>query len=495
MPSRTNSAPNQEPACILTIDVGTSSLKAVLYRRTGQVAATATRSYDYEVRQPGWAEIDPEVWWLALVETLAQLQAQGVDLHAIEMIGLTGQMHTAVLLDAAGRPLAPAILWLDRRAVAETSELSRQLGLPPSRLNSTYTLPKLVWLARHRPELVAQVKTLLWPKDYLRYRLTGRCLTDVTEAGGAALYDEVHQSWATDRLALADLPPAVLPPLQPATGEAGPLLPEIATELGLSPQARVIVGAGDVLALLGGAPPQVGRLTCSLGSSAMVCCRLAEDQAIDDPAQRLYLYPFLPYRLLNGVLSTSGAALTWAWQALYDQASPLAEVLAAALSIAPGAEGLFFLPFLAGERSPYWSDKLRGSFYGLTLGHRRPHLLRAVLEGVAFSLRHLIDIAAELGVPVQEIALAGGGATTPGWPQIIADVCQRPVLMYAAQETVTRPLFAYCLTALDPATAFDQALQTTFSEPQQLTPDSKLAPSYEEIYHRYRRLADFVADI
>jgi xylulokinase len=150
---------------------------------------------------------------------------------------------------------------------------------------------------------------------------------------------------------------------------------------------------------------------------------------------------------------------------------------------------------LAGERSPYWNDKLRGGFYGLTLGHRRPHLLRAVLEGVAFSLRHLIDIGEELGVPVDEIALAGGGATTPGWPKIIADVCQRPVLLYAGQETVTRPLFAYCLTALDPTASFDQALRATFSAPHRLTPDPNLAAPYKQIYHRYRRLADFVVDL
>jgi xylulokinase len=446
----------------------------------------------YHTPHSGWAEIDPAAWWAALLAALADLRAQAIDLTPVQIIGVTGQMHTAVLLDAAGQPLSPTILWLDRRAVAETAELRQQLGLPPSRLNSVYTLPKLLWLARHQPETLRQTRTILWPKDYLRYRLTGQMATDVTEAGGAALFDETRQDWAIDRLALVGLSPAVLPPIRPATADAGPLLPDVASALGLPPAAKVIIGAGDVLALLGGAPPQPHRLTCSLGSSAMISCRLPDSQSIHDPAHRLYIYPFLPYRLLNGVLSTSGAALTWAWRALFEGQPALECAVNAALAEPPGGDGLFFLPYLAGERSPYWNDQLRGSFYGLTLGHNRRHMLRAVLEGVAFSLRHLIDIAEELGVPIHEIALAGGGALTPGWPQLIADVCQRPVLIFAAQDTVTRPLYACCAAALG-GVSFDEALQNAFGPPALYPPEPGPASIYTENYRRYRQLADFAA--
>ncbi|MCG3212266.1 MAG: Xylulose kinase [Anaerolineae bacterium] len=477
---------------ILTIDVGTSALKVVLYHVDGRLLATTAQLLTHQTPESGWAEADPGAWWAALLAAVAELRAQDIDLAQVQVIGVTGQMHTAVLLDAAGQPLPPTILWLDRRAVAETAELRQQLGLPPSRLNSAYTLPKLLWLARHRPDVLAQTRTLLWPKDYLRYRLTGQLATDVTEAGGAALFDEQTQAWATDRLALVGLSPAVLPPIHPATADAGPLLPAAATALGLSPAAKVIVGAGDVLALLGGAPPRPHRLTCSLGSSAMISCPLTGTQHFDDPAHRLYIYPFLPYRLLNGVLSTSGAALTWAWQALYEDQPALETAVAAALATEPGGHGLFFLPYLAGERSPYWNDQLRGGFYGLMLGHSRCHMLRAVLEGVAFSLRHLIDIAEELGVPIHEIALAGGGASTPGWPQLIADVCQRPVLIFSAQDTVTRPLYAYCVAALGEA-SFDAALQHAFGQPRRYRPQQSLAAVYTENYRRYRQLADFAA--
>jgi xylulokinase len=479
---------------ILTIDVGTSSLKVALYHVDGRLLAAAAQPVAYHPPQSGWAEADPATWWTALQAALTDLRTQDIDMTQVQMIGVTGQMHTAVLLDAAGQPLSPTILWLDRRAVTETAELRRQLGLPPSRLNSAYTLPKLLWLARHQPDVLRQTRTLLWPKDYLRYRLTGQLATDVTEAGGAALFDEQTQTWAIDRLALVGLSPAVLPPLRPATADAGPLLPEVASALGLPQTARVIIGAGDVIALLGGAPPQPHRLTCSLGSSTMISCPLPDSQQIDDPAHRLYIYPFLPYRLLNGVLSTSGAALTWAWHSLYEEQLPLESVVEAALAEPPGGHGLFFLPYLAGERSPYWNDDLRGSFYGLTLSHTRRHMLRAVLEGVAFSLRHLIDIAEELGVPIDELALAGGGALTPGWPQLIADVCQRPVLIFTTQETVTRPLYAYCAAALG-GISFDDALRRTFGQPTRYPPKRNVEPVYTGNYRRYRQMADFAAQL
>lgn len=479
---------------VLVIDAGTSALKAELYSSAGQILGSAVRRYEYQVPQSGWAEADPEQWWLALTGAVAELAEAGFNLAAVMAMGVTGQMHTAVLLDETGAPLRPAILWLDRRAAAETAELRRELGLPPSRLNSTYTLPKLLWLARHQPEVLARTRTILWPKDYLRYRLTGQILTDVTEAGGAALWDEQQNDWAVDRLKLVNLDPAVVPPVRDAGDDAGPLLPDVAHQLGLPLDVKVLVGAGDVMALLGGAPPKPGRLTCSLGSSAMISCPLTDDQNLNDPHQRLYIYPFLPYRLLNGVLSTSGASLTWAKQAFYGPDVSWGKMLAEVAATPPGADGLFFLPFLTGERSPYWNDDLRGGFYGLTLAHNRACMSRAVMEGVAYSLRHLVDISEELGIPILEIALAGGGATTSGWPRIIADVCQRPLVIYANQETVTRVLYAYCVAALDETVTFDRALGQTFGPPRHVTPRSELTATYDPIYQQYRLLADFVAE-
>jgi xylulokinase len=480
---------------ILALDAGTSALKAVLYNRHGRVLASARKGYEYQTPQPGWAEGNPDDWWAALVAALAELGAGPWDLLEIKAVGLTGQMHTPVLLDQDGQVLPPAILWLDRRAAAETAELSRIFDLPPYHLNSTYTLPKLLWLVRHRPETIAKTHALLWPKDYLRYRLTGRLLTDSTEAAGAALLDWDQGEWAVERLVAIGLDPAILPPICPIGDDAGALLPELAVRLGLSAQAKVIVGAGDIISLIAGAPPKVGRLTCSLGSSAMVAAPLAKGQTFYDPQQRLYNNSVPPYRLINGVLSTSGASLTWAWHTLYGSEVGLDDILAQVQTVAAGADGLLFLPFLAGERSPYWSDSLRGGFYGLSLSHNRAQMVRAVMEGVAYNLRHLIDICEELGVPIQEIALSGGGAAVHGWPQIFADVCRRPVSIYVTQDTATRPLYAYCAHALDTETGVADALQSTFErEPQISNSRPDLAAVYEPLYESFRIVADFVAN-
>jgi len=473
---------------ILTVDVGTSALKAVVYDRAGRVMASSTQRYGYQTPEAGWAEADPESWWQALEGALDELRALPLALQQVQVVALTGQMHTAVLLDAHGAIVPPAILWLDRRATAETAELQARLDLPPYQLNSTYTLPKLYWLTRHEPGLFDRVAHILWPKDYLRYRLTGEYLTDYTEAGGAALLDWDTLNWAGARLEMVGLDPALLPPLRWPHEEAGSLLPQVATRFGLSEDVRIIMGAGDVLALITGAPPMRGQVTYSLGSSSMVFTPLPPGHTVADSENRLYVYPLLPYALLGGVSSTTGAALQWAWQALYEGQAGFEEAVAQGLQTPAGAEGLLFLPFLSGERSPFWNDGLAGSFYGLTLAHRRPQFMRAVLEGVAFSLRYLLDIFADLGAAPETIALAGGGAGVAGWPQIFADVCRLPVRIYAGQETVTRGLYAYACQAL--GDDFTAALAATFKAPITLTPKLPDA-GYASQYRRYRLLAEF----
>ena len=478
---------NRQRGAVLTVDVGTSSLKAVIYSTAGEVVDRATCRYGYSTPQAGWAEAKPDGWWDALQEALCELR-QRCDLLTVEAIAFTGQMHSAVLLDADGKVVPPTILWLDRRASAETAHLQALLRLPAYQLNSTYTLPKLLWLRRHLPEALERTRRILWPKDYLRFRLTGEICTDLTEPGGAALLDWNRRCWMDERLSIVGLSPDVLPPIRTAAGDAGSVLPSAAQFLGLNPNARVIVGMGDVAALFGAAPPAGGRVVCSLGSSSMVFAPIEEGDDIEDAENRVYIYPFGPYPLLGGVSSTTGAALVWVCELCQGQSFETS--VAEARAVPPGADGLTFLPYLAGERSPYWTDDIRGGFYGLQLSHTRAHLVRAVMEGVAFSLRHLLDIYSELGLPVKEIALAAGGATTEGWPQIIADVCERDVLIYAEEETVTRVLYALCQVNLGRA-SFEGALRRTFGEPILTHSREEVAHVYGRAYGQYRPFAAF----
>lgn len=480
---------------LLAVDAGTSSLKSIVYDHDGNSLAFATRRYDYSTPQPGWAEASPDDWWNAFLQTIAELRSGSVNISELEVIALTGQMHTVVLLDENGEVIDPTILWLDRRAAQETIELVQQFDLPPYQLNSTYSLPKLLWLKHNQPDVLDRVRHIVWAKDYLRFRLTGAIMTDFTEAGGAALLDWDRMEWAEDRITACGMHPDVLPPMKHAADDAGSLKPEIASELGLNPKMRVLVGAGDVLALITGAPPEIGRVTCSLGTSSMIFAPVEKAWQGSDIHDRLYIYPLLPYRLLGGVSSTSGASLQWAWQALYEGGCSYDEAVSAALQVAPGSGGMVFLPFLAGERSPYWNDNLRGAFYGLTLAHTRAHMLRSVMEGVAYSLRYLLKIYEELGVEIHSLALAGGGTRTSGWPQMVADICNLPLAIYSGQATVTHALYAYAWQAIYDKDGFEKALVRTFHKPQCIEPDKQQAGYYQPLFEKYSLLADFSHEV
>lgn len=475
---------------VLALDVGTSSLKAVVYAINGTILASESSRYDYYSPQPGWAEASPSAWQFAMEECLTRLSQIPDLLQQVEVLAFTGQMHTAVLLDQDLKPLEPTILWLDRRAAAETRQLQATLHLPPYQLNSTYTLPKLAWMSKHLPEVIQKARHILWPKDYLRFLLTGEIYTDITEPGGAALLNWETLDWATDRLSSIGIDPRILPPILQPEDEAGTLLPQMAERFDLNPHAKVIAGAGDVLALISSAPPAKGRLNCSLGSSSMIFCPLETNQVVLDPLERIYTYPLLRVPMLGGVSSTTGAALQWAWKNLYPDFS-YEMAIAQALEVPAGSEGVFFLPFLSGERSPFWNDDLRGSFQGLSLSHSRAHMLRAVMEGVGFSLLYLIQIFEELNVTIQEIALAGGGTRTCGWAQIISDICQRPVCVYTGQETVTHALFAYACLATKSQVSFEDALLSTFEEPVWVYPTKDSAELYAALFDSYKIQAEF----
>lgn len=470
---------------ILVLDVGTSALKATLYSAQGVIMAQASQSYAYASPEPNSAEADPDDWWRALLPALAKLSA---DLRTVRIIGLTGQMHSPVLLDARGEPIKPCLLWLDRRCAQETAELIAALRLPPYHLNSTYTLPKLMWLARHRPETIARARTLLFPKDYVRYRLTGEICTDASEAGGAALLDWESRRWAAERLRYAQLDATVLPPLRGEGEVVGVLLHDVADALGLPRATPVIAGVGDVAAILGGAPIEPGRVMIAMGTSSMLYVILPDHlRGVRDENDGLYPYDLCGFRLLGGVSSLTGGALDWAWRAFgaasglsFDQAMRVIE------QMSPGAEGLIFTPYLAGERSPFWRDDLRGMFIGLHLGHTWAHMLRAVVEGVGLCTRLMLERFARLGMPSPVVALSGGAARYAIWQRVLADACQRTLALYGSDSAASNVIYALCAQALEPGVPFTAAMNRVFGQPTWVSPDRGTTQTYARAYALYR---------
>lgn len=475
----------EREAAILVLDVGTSALKATLYAQAGAILAQAGQPYSYQCPEPNAAEADPEDWWRAVPAALARLDA---DLSRVQIIGLTGQMHSPVLLDAQLEPIKPCLLWLDRRCAGEAAELSAALKLPPYHLNSTYTLPKLVWLSRRRPDVIARARRLLFPKDYVRFKLTGVIGTEASEAGGASLLDWQTGRWTPERLRYAGLSPDVLPPLHAAGEVIGRLLPEVAGRLGLPPNTPVITGVGDVAAILGGAPVEAGRVMVAMGTSSMLYAILPEHlRDARDENDGIYPYELCGFRLLGGVSSLTGGALDWAWRA-FGAASGLtfAQAMREVERMAPGADGLVFVPYLAGERSPFWRDDLRGMFIGLSLSHSWAHMLRAVVEGVGLSTRLLLDRFARLGMPSPTIALSGGAARHAIWQRVLADVCQRTIAVYGGDSAASNVVYALCVQALEAGTPFAEAMNRVFAAPRIIPPNAQTAQIYADAYARYR---------
>jgi len=479
-----DSSLKQPEGKVLVLDVGTSALKATLYSARGNILAKAAQSYTYASPEPNSAEADPDDWWRAVPGALAGLN---VDLHTVSIIGLTGQMHSPVLLDEQGQPIKPCLLWLDRRCTSETAELAAALGLPPYHLNSSYTLPKLMWLARHRPEVIAKARILLFPKDYVRYRMTGVIGTDPSEAGGAALLDWQSRRWATERLCYANLDAQILPPLLGEGDVVGLVRDDIADALGLSRQVQVITGVGDVAAILGGAPIEPGRIMLAIGTSSMIYAILPDHlQHVCDEEGGIYHYDLCGFRLLGGVSSLTGGTLDWAWRA-FGAASGLsfAEAMRIVHSMAPGADGLVFVPYLVGERSPFWRDDLRGMFIGLHLGHTWAHMLRAVVEGVGLCTRLMLERFARLGIPSPTVALSGGAARYTIWQRVLADTCQRTLALYGGDSAASNVIYALCARVLEPDVPFAEALNRVFGLPTLVAPDQTTEDIYARAYSLY----------
>lgn len=427
------------------LDVGTTGVKAIAVDPDGTVVARAERGYPLATPRPGWSEQDPVDWWEASRAALTEV-AQGCEVAGI---GLSGQMHGLVCLDAADRVIRPAILWNDQRTAAECAEIEAKIGLDRlieltgNRALTGFTAPKLLWLRRHEPDAYARIARVMLPKDYVRLRLTGEWATDVADASGTLLLDVADRRWSDEVLTALEIPSTWLPPVRESpvvTGRIDPGGVEPASNnlslVGLDALRGVPVaaGAGDcAAAAVGVGAISPGVLSIVLGTSGVVFATLPRYGADERARVHAFCHAVPDTWHAMGVMLSAAGSLQWFHDRLAPEV-PFAALLEEAATWGPGADGLLFAPYLAGERTPHADPDARGAFTGLELRHDRGALVRAVLEGVAFGLADSLDLLRALGVDADRARISGGGARGPLWRSIVASVLALPIETTAADE-------------------------------------------------------------
>jgi xylulokinase len=484
---------------LMGVDLGTSSAKAVIVDLEGRLLALAQQEYALETPHPGWAEQDPETWYRAAAATMEQaLRQSGVCPDSVAAIGLAGQMHGLACFDREGRALRPAIIWADQRSGEQVAEVYRLLGRERlaawtgNPLAAGFMLASWLWLRQHEPEVCRRTRWMLLPKDALRLWLVGEVGSEPSDASSTLLFDLAGRCWSAPLLEALGIDPDLLPPISPSSGVAGGLRPEAAALTGLVPGTPVVFGGSDqALQALGQGVVTPGLVSCTIGTGGQLFAVTLQPRP--DPDLRLHLFCHaLPETWhLEAAILSAGLSLRW----LRDQVMPgqdYAALADAAVGVSPGAEGLFFLPYLVGERTPLMDPGARGAFIGLTLRHDWRAMVRAVMEGVVLALRQGLELMGELGVECNSI-LAGGGATRhPLWLQLQADIFNLPVIPSQMQESTARgaSLLAGVGAGLY-ADAREAARRTVhLAEDAAVLPRPAFVDFYAGAYRTYRRLAE-----
>jgi len=484
----------------LGIDVGTGGSRAVLIDRNGQIIAAKTVEHEaFASPQTGWAEQDPRDWWRASSAAIrAVVEDDRVNVDEISCIGLSGQMHGSVLLDRQDQVLRPALIWCDQRTELQCQRLTESIGA--SRLIewtcnpalTGFTLPKLLWVRDNEPDLWSQVTSVLLPKDYVRLRLTGDKATDVADASGTLLLNVAKRSWSTEMLAATDLNGAILPKLFESQEITGMLSSQAAAETGLISGIPVVAGAGDQAGgAVGVGIVQPGSVSATIGTSGVVFA--ATNQPALDPKGRVHTFCHaVPSRWhVMGVTQGAGLSLRWfkdQFGVIDDGGDPYDHLSNEAASTSPGANGLLWAPYLMGERTPHLDPNARAALVGITASHTRAHVIRAILEGVAFSLRDSFEILKEMGVPAQSVRLAGGGARSPLWRQIQADIYGQAVETVQAEEGAAYGVALLAGVGVKAWPSVDEACAAVVKTKTRVAPEITSAELMDRHYKAFKAL-------
>jgi xylulokinase len=481
----------------LGLDVGTSGVKAILVATSGDVVASATSPLTMATPHPGWAEQDPEAWWQATLASIDAVRAKRKDAR-IAAIGISGQMHSSVFLDRAGAVIRPALLWCDGRTTAECAEITTRVGgeerlrdLASNPALEGFTLPKVLWLRQHEPEAFGRLASVLLPKDYIRYRLTGALATEPSDASATLMFDTAHLRWSEEIMREVDLPMSLLPDVGPSAGVLGRVTADVASHTGIDAGVPVVGGGADnACGAAGVGVIAPGEVVTSWGTSGTVLAPTA--RPLVDPRLRAHTFchvlPDVWY--LMGVVLTAGGAFAWYQEQLARELAGVTDAAARldaeAASVPRGAEGVTFLPYLQGERTPHRDASARGAILGLSLAHTRAHLTRAVLEGITFALRDSVTILQALGLAPSHLLLTGGGAKSALLRRLQGEIFGLPVTTVNREEG---PAYGAALLAAVGAGAFPDlraAVEATLTRAPLDVPEPSAHEAYAQPYARFR---------
>lgn len=480
----------------LGIDVSTTATKALLIDERGSVVATAASEYKFETPRPQWSEQHPSLWWDAATTAIQQvLRDAGVAPESVQSVGLTGQMHGLVLLDGAGDVLRPAILWNDQRTARECDEIRERVGredliaIAGNDALTGFTAPKILWVRNHEPAVYDRIRQILLPKDYVRYRLTGAYATDKAGAVGTLLFNLRQRDWSDRILSRLDIPSEWLPKTHEGIDITGRISREAAEATGLREGTPVVGGGGDQSAqAVGVGAVKEGIVALTLGTSGVVFA--SSDDPFVDPEGRLHAFCHaVPGKWhLMGVMLSAAGSLRWFRDAVAPDTS-FDSLVQCAAEVPPGSEGLIFLPYLTGERTPHADPLARGAFVGLTVRHTRDHLTRSVLEGVAFGLRDSFELMREAGLPqIEQVRVSGGGARSELWRSILAGILGTELVTVNTTEGAAFGAALLAAVGSGQWSSVEEACDSTIRITGSTSPDPDAVRAYAPLYAIYRDL-------
>ncbi len=493
-------------AVFLGIDVGTSGTKTLAMREDGKLLASATAEYPLSSPKPGWSEQNPEDWWKATVDSVKKVMKAGkLKPDDIAGIGLSGQMHGSVFLDKAHNVLRPAILWNDQRTAAECADIEKKaggrdklIGMVANPALTGFTAPKILWLRKNEPKHYDKTTQILLPKDYVRFRLTGEFATEVSDASGTLLLDVKNRQWCKPLLDKLDISPSLLPKVYESEEVSGKLSAASAKLLDLKAGTPVVGGGGDQAAgAVGNGIVKRGVISATMGTSGVVFAHSDELQI--DPQGRVHTFCHAVRDKWHvmGVVLSAGGSLQWYRNQLGQneiaaakkiKTDPYNLLTEQASEAPPGCEGLFFLPYLSGERTPHADPNARGAWIGLSLRHGSAHLIRSVMEGASYAMRDCLEIVNDMKIPIREIRLSGGGARSEFWRQMQSDLYGRRVVTTNAEEG---PAYGAALLAAAGTGAYKgvvEACTATIKNVTSTDPQAEAKRIYTKCYPMYGRL-------